>query len=337
MNESSRGVPVAVIGVGHLGARHARHLRESSGFDLISVFDPQVSRAREVAEENGCRAASSFDEAVADARAVVVATSTPAHFSTARAALGAGKHVLVEKPITEKLADAEALAAAASEAGLVLHVGHVERFNPALRRLLGKLPRPLFVESHRLAPLVPRNLDIDVIQDLMVHDLDLALAFVGEAPVSVDAVGVPVMTGRVDIANARLKFPGGTVANLTASRVSLERVRKFRMFLPGAYVSADCAAGTGNVYRLRPGKDAALAEALRSGKAVDMSQYLDRHEEGREGGDAIAAEHQEFLNAIRGEPSEGVTGEEALSSLRVLVEVKREIEKGLGARFSKGS
>jgi len=208
----------------------------------------------------------------------------------------------------------------------------VERFNPALRGLVGRIPAPLFVESHRLASLVPRNLDLDVVQDLMVHDLDLAIAFVGTEPEAVDASGVAVLTDRVDIANARLRFPGGAVANLTASRVSLERVRKFRMFLPGSYVSADCAARTAHVYRLREERDELLREALRSGNPLDMLRVLDHRVEGPEGEDPLAAEHEAFRRAVCGEPNEGVTGERALSTLRAMVAVEEAVARQLGGR-----
>jgi predicted dehydrogenase len=185
------------------------------------------------------------------------------------------------------------------------------------------------VESHRLASLVPRNLDLDVVQDLMVHDLDLAIAFVGEEPEAVDAMGVAVVTDRVDIANARLRFPGGAVANLTASRVSRERVRKFRMFLPGTYVSADCAAGNGDVFRLKEGHREELARAFGTEGPVDMRSLLEHETLGEAGDDALTAEHDAFRRAIRREPNGGVTGQDALRTLRAMVAVAEAIEAGL--------
>jgi len=318
----TRRMRVAVIGVGHLGSRHAERLNASPEFELVAVYDQEAERAAREATRLGTRAAAAMDEAIERAQAVVVATSTPAHYPAAEAALKAGRHVLVEKPITGRVSEAEALVEQARAAKLILQVGQVERFNPALRGLLGRVPKPLFVESHRLASLVPRNLDLDVVQDLMVHDLDLTLAFVGEEPEHVHAVGVPVLTGRVDIANARLHFPGGTVANLTASRVSRERVRKFRMFLPGVYVSADCAAGTGTVARLKAGKEGRLREALASGTAPAMDEFLDVRVEQEAGPDALTLEHEQFRRAIVGEPHVGVSGEEALRTLRAMVAVE---------------
>ena len=187
-------------------------------------------------------------------------------------------------------------------------------------------PPPRFVESHRLAPLVGRNLDINVVQDLMVHDIDLAIAFVGEEPESVDAVGVAVLTDRTDIANARLRFPGGAVANLTASRVSLERVRKFRMFLPGTYVSVDCAARRGEIFRLKEDHGARLATTLQEGGPIQMLELIDHHSTGGSNADALEAEHEEFRRAVLGQPSRGVTGEQALATLRTMVAIERAIE-----------
>lgn len=326
MNAAGDRLRAVVLGTGHLGSRHAQRLASSPGFRLAAVHDRDGMRAARVAAELGC---PSLDAAAAidAAQVVVVATSTSSHFEMARAALDAGKPVLVEKPITGNLEQAEILVDLAESRGVVLQVGQVERFNPALRGLLGKLPAPYFVESHRLAPLVPRNLDIDVVQDLMVHDLDLALAFVGEEPASVDAVGVRVLSDRTDIANARLRFPGGAVANLTASRVSLDRVRKFRMFLPGTYVSADCAVGTGSVYRLRDGRESVLREAIAGGRPVDMTEVLERRVETGEG-DALGAEHEAFRLAVLGREHTGVSGRTALGTLRALLAVERAIDEG---------
>ncbi len=332
MSAGSGRLEVVVLGVGYLGARHAQKLAASEGFHLAAVYDAVPERARAVASELGCEAAESPEAALRRAEVAVVATSTPSHRGAVESALSAGKPVLVEKPITGRVADAQALVDLARERDLPLHVGHVERFNPALRGLVGRIPAPLFVESHRLAPLVPRNLDLDVVQDLMVHDLDLAIAFVGEEPSAVDGVGVAVLTERVDIANARLTFPSGAVANLTASRVSIERTRKFRMFLPGAYVSADCAARTGHVYRLKESasREEILRDAFRSAGPVEMARLLDHRVEGPGGEDPLSAEHEAFRRAVFGLPHEGVTGEAALRTLRAMVAVEAAIARRFG-------
>jgi predicted dehydrogenase len=323
----SEQLRIAVLGAGHLGSRHAERLAAAPAFSLVAVHDRDPARAEAAARRLGTRALS-LPAAIEEAEAVVVATSTHAHFEAARSALAAGRAVLVEKPLTGRVEEALALVDLARERDQVLHVGQVERFNPALRRLFGRVPRPRFVESHRLASLVPRNLDLDVVQDLMIHDLDLTLALVGEDPESVEAVGISVITGRVDIANARIRFPGGAVANLTASRVSRERVRKFRMFLPGAYFSADCATGIGTWVKLRPGREGRLREALESGQPPPMEEFLAVEEEADPGPDALSVEHEEFRRAVRGEPNRGVPGVEAVRTLRAMVAVETAIARG---------
>ena len=241
---------VGVIGVGALGQHHARVYAELPEATLVGVHDRDPERAREVAARHGCRV---FDDAEALARevdAVSVAVPTEAHHAVAGALLDAGRHVLVEKPITASLTEADDLIARAAARDVRLQVGHVERFNPALDILREAVKAPRFVEAHRLGAFSPRSLDVDVVLDLMIHDLDIVLWLDGSDPVQVDAVGVPVLTPRVDIANARLRFASGLIANLTASRVSADRVRKFRVFAPRTYVSVDLAAREARVYRL---------------------------------------------------------------------------------------
>lgn len=241
---------VGVIGVGALGQHHARVYAELPGARLVGVHDTDPGRADAVARRHGCRV---FPDAAALARevdAVSVAVPTEDHHAVASALLDAGRHVLVEKPITATLPEADDLIARAAAGGVRFQVGHVERFNPALDILRSSVASPRFVEAHRLGAFSPRSLDVDVVLDLMIHDLDIVLWLDGSDPVQVDAVGVPVLTPRVDIANARLRFASGLIANLTASRVSADRVRKFRVFAPRIYVSADLAAREARIYRL---------------------------------------------------------------------------------------
>jgi predicted dehydrogenase len=244
---------VGVVGVGALGQHHARVYAELAEARLVGVHDTDRARAEAVAGRHGCRV---FDDAEALARevdAVSVAVPTDAHHAVASALLDAGRHVLVEKPIAATLAEADDLIARAAARGVCLQVGHVERFNPALDILRRSVAHPRFVEAHRLGSFSPRSLDIDVVLDLMIHDLDIVLWLDGSDPVQVDAVGVPVLTPRVDIANARLRFASGLIANLTASRVSADRVRKFRVFAHRTYVSVDLAAREARVYKLVEG------------------------------------------------------------------------------------
>ena len=246
-------IRVAVVGVGALGQHHARVCASVDGAALAGVYDTDAARAAEVAGRHGATAFAHLRDLVEAADAVCVAVPTVDHHRVARAMLDAGRHVLVEKPMCSTVAEAEDLIAAAGARGLVLQVGHVERFNPATDVLKANAVRPRFVEVHRLAPFTPRSLDVDVVLDLMIHDLDIVLALDGSQAVQVDAVGVPVLTPRVDIANARLRFASGLIANLTASRVSAEKVRKFRVFSPRTYISADFAAREAQVYRLADG------------------------------------------------------------------------------------
>jgi predicted dehydrogenase len=244
---------VGVVGVGALGQHHARVYAELGEARLVGVHDIDRARAESVAARHGCRV---FDDAAtlaAEVDALSVAVPTEAHHAVCAPLLDAGRHLLVEKPITATLAQADDLIARAAGRGAVLQVGHVERFNPALDILRRAVARPRFVEAHRLGAFSPRSLDVDVVLDLMIHDLDIVLWLDGSDPVQVDAVGVPVLTPRVDIANARLRFASGLIANLTASRVSADRVRKFRVFAHRTYVSVDLAAREARVYTLVEG------------------------------------------------------------------------------------
>lgn len=246
MNETIR---VGVVGTGALGQHHARVYANTPGARFVGAFDQLPGRGQEVAERHGGRGFDSLEALLGECDAVSVAVPTIDHLAVARAAFAAGCDVLVEKPLAASLAEADALIAAGEAAGRILQVGHIERFNPAAD-LLFRGGAPRFIEVHRLAPFTPRSLDIDVVLDLMIHDLDIVLALDGSEAVQVDAVGVPVLTPKVDIANARLRFASGLIANLTASRVSAEKVRKFRVFLPRTYVSADFVGKEAVIYRL---------------------------------------------------------------------------------------
>jgi predicted dehydrogenase len=247
---AERVIRGGVVGVGALGRHHARVWAALEGARLVGVHDTDAGRAAAVAAEHGCRAYADLESLLADVDAVSVAVPTVFHHAVALRTLDAGRDVLVEKPMTATLSEADELVARAAASGAVLQVGHIERFNPATGALLTAGRGARFVEVHRLGSFSPRSLDVDVVLDLMVHDLDIVLALDGSDPVQIEAVGVPVLTPRVDIANARLRFASGLIANLTASRVSLEKVRKFRVFAPRTYVSADFTAREAQVYRL---------------------------------------------------------------------------------------
>jgi predicted dehydrogenase len=242
-----------VVGVGALGQHHARVYASLPGASLAGIYDVDPARAGEIAAKQGCRVFSHLREMIEAVDAVSVAVPTVDHHRVARVFLDAGKDVLVEKPIATTLDEADDLIRTAEARGAILQVGHIERFNPAVEALRAHSREPRFIEVHRLGSFSPRSLDIDVVLDLMIHDLDIVLSLDGSEPVQVDAVGVPVLTPRVDIANARLRFASGLIANLTASRVSTEKIRKFRVFFPRTYISVDFTAREAQVYRLLSG------------------------------------------------------------------------------------
>ena len=299
-------VRVAVVGVGSLGQHHARVCAALPGAALAGVFDTDAGRAAEVAARHGCPVFEHLRDVIPEADAVVVAVPTVDHHRVARGLLEAGKDVLVEKPICSTLAEAEDLIAVAADRGRILQVGHIERFNPATDVLRANAVRPRFIEVHRLGAFSPRSLDVDVVLDLMIHDLDIVLSLDGSEAVQVDAVGVPVLTPRVDIANARLRFASGLIANLTASRVSAERVRKFRVFSPRTYISVDFAARDAQVHRLAAG--AAGPEIQSQRTSAPDEEPLQRQ---------LAA----FVSAVRDRSEPVVSGADGLRALRLAHEI----------------
>jgi predicted dehydrogenase len=241
---------IGVIGVGHLGSLHAKMLADMPGVRLVGVFDTDPARAAGVALTYATVSAGTLESLLDSVDAVTIATSTNAHYAVAVRALERGKHVFLEKPITETVAEAESLCSAASGRGLQIQVGHIERFNPAILALEKYRIAPMFVESHRLAQFNPRGTEVGVVLDLMIHDIDLILAFVRSPVRSVEANGVAVVSDSVDIANARLQFENGCVANVTASRISQRKMRKMRLFQKEGYISIDFSEGVAEVFRL---------------------------------------------------------------------------------------
>jgi len=302
-------IRAAVVGVGSLGQHHARVYASLPGCVLAGVYDVNPERARAVALRHGAPVFERLQDVVAGADVASVAVPTVDHHRVARALLEAGKDVLVEKPMTTTLGEADDLVRIAAERRAVLQVGHIERFNPATEVLRAASTRPRFVEVHRLGSFSARSLDIDVVLDLMIHDLDIVLALDGSEPVQVDAVGVPVLTSRVDIANARLRFASGLIANLTASRVSAEKVRKFRVFFPRTYISVDFAAREAQVYRLVAGPDGSPDIAIERTAAPDE--------------EPLRRQLEAFLRAVRDRSVpvvSGVDGRRALALAQTILE-----------------
>ena len=302
----------AVVGVGYLGRFHAEKYAANPRAELVAVVDVDAGRAREVAAALGA-------EALVDHRALAgrvdcasIAVPTQQHFEVARDLLEAGIDVLVEKPVTTTVEEAKALVELAVRGARVFQVGHLERFNPAVLALEGLVTQPRFIECHRLAPFSERGTDVDVVLDLMIHDLDVILSMVPSALRSVEAVGVPVLTGSVDIANARLRFANGCIANITASRVSMKRERKLRIFQADAYLAVDYGERRVLICRREPDGDGQAALTLEDREVPE--------------GDALEAEIDAFLRAVRAREAPAVTGWDGLRALEVAHIIRESLE-----------
>lgn len=322
-----KALRVGVIGAGGLGVHHVRIMRYLCGEGFAGFFDENPARASEVAAQYRVRAAPSLEGLLNEVDAVSVVVPTSSHYSVAARALTLGKHVFVEKPLTLTLDEADDLIARAEEAGVVLQVGHVERFNRAVRAAMPYIDGPRFIESDRLAPFSPRGADVAVVLDLMIHDLDLVHTLVGSPVVDVQAMGIPVLTPQVDIANARLTYANGAVANITASRVSRERLRKLRLFQRSGYLSLDLAAGRGEFFRLR--KDFDPARLARAPRALE--DFVERIVLNASDGEPLMLELSQFLRAIRGLEKVAVTGAAGRDALDAALRIVSAIDNARSA------
>jgi predicted dehydrogenase len=318
---------VGVVGAGALGYHHVRILRGIPGIAFAGFHDANAERAAQVARELDVPAFSSLDALVDAVDAATIVVPTPAHYAVAMVALERGKHLLIEKPIAATLEQADEMLAIAARTGAIVQTGHVERFNRAIRAALPHVDEPRFIESDRLAPFNPRGSDVAVVLDLMIHDIDLVRTLVGGKVTGLSAVGIPVLTPFVDIANARLEFESGAVANITASRVSRERMRKLRIFQRSGYLSLDLATGAGEFYRLRTDVDiATLAKA-----AASVEAFVERVPIEAPDGEPLRLEFESFLSAVRGETPVVVTGSDGREALAVALRIVQEIERTMPA------
>ena len=308
-----RALRVGVIGTGALGFHHARLLRGAAGVEFAGIYDKNPARAAEVAKQLGVTAHESLAALTERVDAVTVAVPTPAHAEVGCQVLERGIAVLMEKPLADTLAGAEELVRRAAERGVVLQVGHVERFNRAVRAAWPHLSEPRFLQIDRLAPFQPRGTDVAVILDLMIHDLDLVLELVGAPVTDVRATGVALLTPHVDIANARLEFANGAIANVTASRVSRERTRKLRIFQPTGYCSLDLAQGSGDFFRLKAGWQGRGATAL---EQIVEHVRLEAPE-----AEPLRLELESFIRAVRGEEEVVVSGAAGAQALALALRV----------------
>jgi predicted dehydrogenase len=314
-----------VIGVGHLGRFHALNYAQIPSVELSGVVDADLRRAESVAAECRCRAFADSDTLLSAVDAVSVAVPTDRHFDVCRRVLEKGVHCLVEKPITGTVEEADALVGLARAKNLVLHVGHVERFNPAVLAL-GFFPlAPRFIEAHRLAPFNPRGTEVAVILDLMIHDIDLVLHFTGSPVESVDASGVTVVSDSIDIANARIRFRNGSVANLTASRISQKKMRKMRLFQKDAYVAVDFLEKNAEIYQLeKNGTDADMVLG-EIGVGENKRHVVYRRPEIPDV-NGLKVELETFVQSIRGEKAAGVTGTDGRNALAVAIDILGKME-----------
>jgi predicted dehydrogenase len=302
-------VRTAVIGVGYLGRFHAQKYALLPESQLVAVADVVEESREQVAVECGCRAIADYRDVLDEVEAVSIATPTPLHHQIAKHCLERGVHVLVEKPITQTPGQARELIEIAARHDRILQVGHLERFNAAIVALGDTLGKPRFIESHRLAPFKERGTDVNVVLDLMIHDIDLIQSLVGTPIESIDAVGAPVFSPEIDIANARIHYAGGCVANTTASRVSLKTERKLRLFQGDAYVSIDLHQKVLTIVRKRPpGADTAPGQVV-----VEERSY--------EQGDALKLEISAFLRSIRAGGPPVVSGEDGLRALETAIRI----------------
>lgn len=300
-----------MVGAGYLGRFHAQKYASERGCRLVAVADPRPEAREALAVELGTTAVADHRELLGKVDAVSVVTTTPAHFAIARDFLEAGAHVLVEKPITETVAQARELITIAARCGRILQVGHLERFNPAIVAAESELTGARFIECQRLAPFKERGTDVNVVLDLMIHDIDIVQSIVGRPIESIDAVGTPVFSGAVDIANARLRFEGGCVANVTASRVSLKMERKLRVFRDDAYLSIDLQQRILTVIRKQATPPAPGGLPV----AIDERSF--------EQGDALRAEIRSFLDCIATGRAPVVSGEDGLRALETAIRITR--------------
>src|SRR5215467_10492231 len=300
---------VGVVGVGHIGSNHARLYAEIPSVEFTAVYDVEPLRNRTIASRFGPAAAMSLDDFTGMVDAASVATPTNTHYEVARALLAKGKHVLIEKPITDNTVHATELAELAARNGLILQVGHVERFNPVLGALEKHLTHPRFIEAHRLSPYPERSTDIGVVLDVMIHDLEIILHLVRSPVQSIDAVGVPVLSRGEDIANARLRFENGCVVNVTSSRVSPERMRKIRVFQEDAYLSLDYQNQSGEIYR-------------RGGGRITRDKVEIEREE------PLKLQLSSFVECASTGREPRVSGFQATAALKLAVEITKRITPG---------
>lgn len=321
-------IKVAVVGVGHLGQHHARKFQSMEGAELVGIYDRDSQRSAQISSQLGCKAFESYEAMLSACDAVDIAATTTAHYDLAKPALLAGKHIFLEKPITSELAQAEELLKIAEEKGLKIQVGHIERFNPVIRGIEHEIGEPMFIESHRLSTFHHRGTDVPVVLDLMIHDIDLILDFVHSPVTEIRASGVGILTPSIDIANARIEFANGAIANVTSSRVSMKQERKIRFFQRDSYVSMDFVAKqvrimkrSANIMQYLPqimmGSTDIKPEQLVDVQAIDVSDAPK---------DALTMELESFVECIANDTKPIVDGVAGTRALDIALKIIKQIQ-----------
>jgi hypothetical protein len=327
---------VSVIGTGHLGSIHTKLWKENPTTKLLGIYDVSRVKAESIAQKYDCIHFENLNQAIDESDALIISVPTTNHFEVAMKCIEKGKHCLIEKPITSTYAQAKQLCDAAKEKGVKIQVGHVERFNPAMAALDSYNVKPLFIEAHRLSQFKPRAIDVSVVHDLMIHDIDIVISMVKSPIVKIDANGVAVLTNKPDICNARLTFENGTVANLTASRISTNQMRKMRVFQKDAYISIDFAAPDLKIFRIldegvNPPESLKPATMLGSIDAGTMNKNIFMETPNLPQLNAIDEEQKAFAHAIVNNLEVPVSGEEAAEALRVADEISAIIAKQIAS------
>jgi len=325
-------ISVGVIGVGHLGKLHTKMFTQITNCNLAGVYDANSDQAKLVADEFGVKNFSSMDELLNNVQAVSIAATTSAHYEVAKKCFENNINVFVEKPITATIEQGEELVKIAKDKKLKFQVGHIERFNPGLLSLESFISNPMFIQSDRLSQFNPRGTDVAVVLDLMIHDIDIILSFIKSKVKQVDASGVAVVSDHIDIANARIQFENGAVANVTASRISQKKMRKMRIFQKDHYISLDFVTGASEVYRLQPVDQPALATSISFGEIGigDKKKRLIYEQPEHKEINALNYELQLFIDSVLHDKKTVVTGEDGLRALKVAEIIIQKIEQSKG-------
>ncbi|HEX9252536.1 MAG TPA: Gfo/Idh/MocA family oxidoreductase [Ignavibacteriaceae bacterium] len=320
---------VGVIGVGHLGKLHSKMFSQIDNCEFVGVFDSNPEQAKLVADEFGVKQFDSIDELLSKVKAVSIAATTSAHYDLAKKCFEKNIHVFVEKPITATIEQGEELVKIAKQKNLKFQVGHIERFNPGLLSLETYISDPMFIQSDRLAQFNPRGTDVAVVLDLMIHDIDIILSFIKSDVKQVDASGVAVVSNHIDIANARIQFENGAVANVTASRISQKKMRKMRIFQKDHYISLDFVTGVSEVYRIQPVDEAALPNSISFGEigVGDKRKRLIYEQPESKDINALNYELQLFVDSVLYDKKIVVSGEDGLRALKVAEIIIQKIEE----------